>query len=219
MKQSEIDLEELEYALQNFQELYNIAIDDEELLKISSFEELLNLLVSKFNIETTPHEECKTQKTFYEVRKILMEVAPNTQYITPKTNLEELFPKGNRKSRLAMLKNKMGLKRLDILGMSPLEFWIMALGIIGSIISIFIAENYSWGMLSLAFFILFGEASRGNTFRVKNVGSLVKYILRERMLYDKSKMNIVELKEIITDYFAEYLDVESKELIKVRWGF
>lgn len=202
----------LQDILTDFEKDYQISLNKEELSQIKSFEELLSLLVNKFDYEDV--NDCTEQQAFYKLRKSIIELNPNVKEIALDTELEDIFPESNRKSKLAKLKKSLGMK-LEILEGSKVENFLLILGVLASMVYMFFSFNY--GLLGLAISIYFLHIANrdGNSFSIKTVRDLVKYMVKRNYFKCRRNpllMNKKEFREVVFNYFLDRMDLEEEEL-------
>ncbi|AJH15473.1 hypothetical protein [Myroides profundi] len=210
--------EDLDYAIENFVNEYNLSLDPQKLAEVRNVAEMLDLIVSYFKQEKK--EDCTSQQAFYKLRTILHKYT-NESDIKPNTRLEELFPKQNRIENIKRVEEDLGFK-LKVF--KPKEYKVLMLWLFFFVLVIF-AFFQQFLLVTLGIVVLYFLRGiifeNGEEFKVETVGELVKLMVEKNYFKsrrDPDTMNEQELREMIAKYFADCLGLEREEFLNAKFG-
>lgn len=211
------DLEELYFALSNFEKNYKVKFGEEEFEKIESFEDFIERIIAKFDFAEM--QDCTYQQAFYKLRKAIKEVDPNIVEITLDTKLKDIFPLNNRKPKIADLSEKLGI-RLKILTANSYEFFSLLIMVLFSIGYLF--YNFFLGLFLLSLFVGMIQIAldKGNAFAMETIRDLVNHLVQQHYFEcrkDSNTINKKEFKNVILDYFAEEMCLDKEQLKTARF--
>ncbi|MEK6508492.1 hypothetical protein [Myroides sp. C4067] len=210
--------EDLDYAIENFVNEYDLPLDPQKLAEVRNVAEILDLIVSYFKQEK--REDCTSQQAFYKLRTILHKYT-NESDIKPNTRLEELFPKQNRIENIKRVEEDLGFK-LKVF--KPKEYKVLMLWLFFFVLVIF-AFFQQFLLVTLGIVVLYFLRGiifeNGEEFKVDTVGELVKLMVEKNYFKsrrDPNTMNEKELREMIAKYFADCLGLEREEFLNAKFG-
>lgn len=207
------ELEDLEYALIDFEKKYNISFNEEETKKIKSFSEFLDFIVDKFEYEQ--NNDCTTQHIFYLLKQEIKKLNISTVNITPQTKLIEIFPKKNRKENISKLENSLGYK-IDNFTPNRIQFVTFFLILIFSLIYFFF--NFWIGILGLIFAIFYiGITFKlANDFYLETLGEMCNKISSENYFKFRKNQNSInksEFRKVVLTFFSDQTGIEKEKLL------
>ena len=95
--------------IMDIEEGFNIEISDEEACQAVTVEKMYQCVLDKVTLSSG--YRCSSQKAFYSLRKALMEnLSIEKKVITPKTNIELLFPESERRKRWSKMSENVPYK-------------------------------------------------------------------------------------------------------------
>ncbi|MEC4053555.1 hypothetical protein VSP10_12240 [Myroides odoratimimus] len=210
--------EDLDYAIENFVNEYDLPLDPQKLAEVKNVAEMLDLIVSYFKQERK--EDCTSQQAFYKLRTILQRHT-NESDIKPSTRLEELFPKRNRIEIIKRIEEELGFK-LKVF--KPKEYKVLMLWLLFFVLVIF-AFFQQFLLVTLGIVVLYFLRGiifeNGEEFKVETVGELVKLMVEKNYFKsrrDPNTMNEKELREMIAKYFEDCLGLEREEFLNAKFG-
>ena len=116
--------------------------------------------------------------------------------INPKTELEDIFPRSNRRQKVKLFQQALGFS-VDILTMKD---WLVMTIFVGFVVSV-IAFCYSWhyAAIGLTFFTLLSWAASkfSKEFNVSTIGQLTKKISREHYSLARRDSGTINKNEIV----------------------
>lgn len=207
------DLENIEDLILSIEKMYKINFQENELAGLANFDEFCEKIVAKINLENI--DNCTTQQAFYKLRKSIVELGiAEKNELNTETKLKEIFPRRNRRKIVRSLEKNIGFE-LNLI--NPPQIISISLFILILVSIVFLFINLKFGILGIGIFVLgFKLANKfGKEIEMKSIRELVEKITAENYLNvrsDKNTINRKELKNVITDWFADNLGIEKKEL-------
>jgi len=191
---------------------FDIKFVEEETLKIKTYGDLENYIFDK--IKGEPANDCTSQQAFYQLRKILSEEF-NIPFenIRLDTKLKDIFPDKNRKENVLKLEQSLKIKN-ELLTLNGIQFLMLACIFISAFILIFINSFYGISLFVIG--IIISEMTKSNTFAHKDIRELSNFLKSENYINSRRNSetyNPKEVREIIKEYFSEYLGIEKYRLI------
>ncbi|HZE86516.1 MAG TPA: hypothetical protein VE035_19480 [Puia sp.] len=184
-----------------------------ELAEVKTFGELCDIIKSK--VAPTFSGDCTSQQAFYKLRQSIASIQSlEKNTITPGTDLEQLFPRDNRRKKIIQLRKETGFS-LKILKprdwISILSFWIG----FGSFIGLFI--NWKMGLAGLALSTIAFRIANwlGKEFILRTVGEAADKTAREDYSISRRNpgtANQNEIFEKIKGLFADNLGLDPAVL-------
>jgi hypothetical protein len=212
------EIENIEGLIPEIEEMFQIKFHSEELINVSSVDELCNVIIDK--IPLTNVDSCTKQQAFYRLRVTFDKLGIiDRNSLTLKNKLDELMPRKNRKQLAIRIENELGFK-INLIEPPRLLTKILIYGIFISFILLFI--KWQIGLVGIIVFILSLMINNklGNELRVKSVRELIELITRENYLKvrsDNGTINRKELKNVILDWFSDNLEMDKKDLVNARF--
>ncbi len=209
------EIENIEDWLPSLEEMYQIKLEDRELIGITDMNGLCDLIIQKINLENI--ETCTTQHVFYKLRKIFDELhLIEKDKLKPETSLELIIPRKNRKSLIKQIGQRLGFE-IEIIGSSETFAKVMFCGFGLSIILLF--SNWKIGLTGIIVLsvIVLLDLTLGKRLKVKTCKDLVKKIARENYLQvrnSKDTINKNELKELLLEWFSDMAGIDKDRLKK-----
>lgn len=106
---SNIDPDDISDVLLKVEKSFEFKFGGTDLTGIKTFGELCDIITSKIQGENS--NDCTTQQAFYKVRNAIVDTLSIDECsITPDTDLQQLFPKQNRRLQIATIDNILGFK-------------------------------------------------------------------------------------------------------------
>lgn len=206
------ELEDFEDALMLFEKQYGIYFSQVEINEIYDMKILADVILKKFQFPYL--DDCTSQQAFYKVRKALIEINPKLQDLTPKTNLEIIIPRKNRRKKIKLLEEKMGFS-LNIL--HPPDIFVIILSIlsIATVVLAFFNIFFSFILGIIIFFIYQLVFHFAKEFREKTLGDMTNSIIRLnyfKLRSDPKTLNAKEFKDVILHWFADKMDIQEDKL-------
>jgi hypothetical protein len=180
-----------------------------------TFGDICNIIESQINL--TDKNDCTTQQAFYKVRKaIALTQNLDERNIELQTNLEDIFPRSNRRQNVKYFQQALGFS-VDILSMKTWLGWTLAAGFVVSLIAFFFSWQYA--VAGLTFFALFNWTANkfSKELNISTVGDLTKRISREHYSLARRQSGTVNRKEIvktIEDVFIADYSIDREHLTK-----
>ena len=211
-----IDSEDIDDMLMKVEESFGFKFGKDELKNITTFGELCDIITNKVQGNNT--NDCTTQQAFYKLRNaISTTLIIDKDSILLDTNMQELFPRRNRRQRFRKLQEELGFS-LGLLDIKEWIGWTIFIGIILSIITFFF--NWQIALIGLVFFIVVGWTT--NKFFAKElypitVGQLAEKLSREN--YFKARRNSAtvnrnEIAQKVKELFSKDLELEESALTR-----
>ncbi|SKC11881.1 hypothetical protein SAMN05660477_03135 [Soonwooa buanensis] len=212
------EIEDLEFALEEFLKVNNIIISKRKCVEVKNFNELTELIIDNIDLENT--DDCTSQDVFYKLKKIITNYFKISEDITPKTNLEKLVPIAMRRKLVKTIDKELGFKT-NIL--KPPNFVSIALIIIFICSLIYLFFDFWNGLLlSIIIFCIINLVSKfGFCFRSKTLGEITKKIVTENYMKLRSKKETVnknEFRAVILEWFSDRMDMKKHELENVTFN-
>ena len=207
------DLENIEDLIPSIEKMYKINFEENELAELANFDEFCEKIVAKINLENV--DNCTTQQAFYKLRKSIVDLGiAEKNELNTETKLKEIFPRKNRRKIVKSLEKNIGFE-LNLI--NPPQIISISLFILILVSIVFLFINFKIAILGIIISVLgfklayrFGKEIEMNSFR-----ELVEKITTENYLNvrsDKNTINRKELKNVMTDWFADNLGIEKSEL-------
>jgi len=211
-----IDPDDISDVLVKVEKSFGFKFGDTELKDVKTFGELCDIITAKVQGDNV--NDCTTQQGFYKLRSAIAATQLiDKNFITPVTNLQQLFPRHNRRQKIKDLQNELGMP-VDILDIKAWLGWTIFIGIIVSLIMFFF--KWQFALSGLAIFIAVGwtaNKSFAKEFELATVGQLTEKLARENYLKSRrssSTINRNEIAEKIKDFFSKELDLEEEALTR-----
>ena len=207
--------EDIDDVLRNLEKSFGIVFNTTAFKDVKTFGDLCDVIQAHINYE---HKDtCTKQQAFYKIRKAISQVQLiNESEIQMGSNLKEIFPINNRRSRIKGFKKHIGIKA-SILTYPGWFGDACGIGVVLSLIGFF----FDW-KIALSGFIFFIAAVRiaerlGNQFEVKTVKQLVDKLVVEHYVEVRREPGTINRNEImntIKDAFSSQLAIDKRYLTK-----
>ena len=207
------DFENIEDLIPSIEKMYKLKFEENELAELNNFDQFCDKIVAKIDFENV--DNCTTQQTFYKLRKSIVELGiAEKNELNTETKLKEIFPRKNRRKNVRSLEKNIGFE-LNLI--NPPQIISISLFILILVSIIFLFINLKFGILGIGISVLgFKLANQfGKEIEMKSIRELVEKMTSENYLKVRSNQNTInrkELKNVITDWFAENLGIEKNEL-------
>jgi hypothetical protein len=195
---------------------FGLKFEKDAFYNVKTFGDLCDVFTNK--IEGTNSDDCTTQQLFYKVRyAIATTLLIEKDSIKIDTQLQDIFPRYNRRQRIRQLQVELGLP-LNILGIKSWLGWTVFIGILASSLMLFI--KWQVAVSSLLLFIAVGWTANkffSKEFQIKTVRQLTEKLARENYVAarrNKGTINRQEILKIITDTFSNDLDIGKAYLTR-----
>lgn len=210
---SSYDSLDVDEVVNKIEKTLHLKFDERDFEEVKTYGEFENLVLNK--IEGTEMNDCTSQQSFYKLRKILVEDF-NIPFknITPKSQLNHIFPSKNRIKNVTFLKDKL---KTETNFLKP-DFTLSFISAILIILSFYYFFNqFLLGLLLFVIGIFCVKIAQdfGKEFYVTNIGELSEFMVKKD--YKNSRRNSEtynprEVKEIIKEIFSDMLDIETSKL-------
>ncbi len=101
--------------LMSFEDKFGIQVPDNEAEKISTVEQMVDLIFEKIKIK--PNDKCLSQIIFYRIRRAFEEFGNLKSVITPETKMSDLLNTSDIESNWKVLEQRIGLKIPELVGL------------------------------------------------------------------------------------------------------
>ncbi|MCP5062370.1 MAG: hypothetical protein GY936_07905 [Ignavibacteriae bacterium] len=207
------DIEDLEDVLIRIESSFGINFVDNELASVTNFGQLSDSIINKIKVQET--ESCTSQQAFYKLREVI-KTEIGIENIEPKTELEQIFPKGQRIKSLKKVEENLGFK-LNIIGPPDFIVGFFAILLLGSLIGFF----FDWflPLIGIGISIIgFKIADKtGTELKYETVKQVAEKMRRENYLKSRRHPNTGNKKEIektIIDIFATDFNLDKSKLTR-----
>ncbi len=214
-KLDNIDPEDFGDTLLKLEKSFGVKFADNSMANAKTFGDICDVIESHLNF--ADKHDCTTQQAFYKVREAIgLTQTFDERKIEPKTNLEDIFPRLNRRQNVKHFQQALGFS-VDILTMKTWLGLTLVAGFIASIIAFFFSWQYA--IAGLTFFILLTwTASKfSKELSVSTVRELTEKISREHyslVRRESGTVNRNEIAKTIQDVFiADHL-IEREHLTR-----
>lgn len=210
---SSYDSLDVDEVVNTIEKTLHLKFDERDFEEVKTYGEFENLVLNK--IEGTETYDCTSQQAFYKLRKILVEDF-NIPFrdITPKTQLDNIFPSKDRIKKVTFLKDKL---KTEINFLKP-DFTLSFISVILIILSFYYFFNqFLFGLLLFGIGIFCSKIAQdyGKEFYVTNIGELSEFMVKKdykNSRRDSETYNPKEVKDIIKEIFSDMLDIEKSKL-------
>lgn len=214
-KLDEIDPEDFEDTLIKIEKSFGAKFAENSFSKAENFGDICDITETQINL--TDKDDCTTQQAFYKIRKAISLTQNITEkQIEPKTKLEDIFPRKQRRQNVKNFQEKLGIN-IDFLSMKNWLFMTILIGFILSLIAFF----FKWqiAVSGLTFFILFtwtiSKFSKELT--LSTVGELTEKFTRENYTLARRENGTINRKELfktIQNIFIFDHDIAKEHLTR-----
>lgn len=211
-----IDSEDISDMLLKVEESFGFKFGKTELKDVITFGELCDIITNKVLGDNT--NDCTTQQAFYKLRKaISATLLIDKENITIDTDLQEFFPRRNRRQKIKELQRELGFS-IDVLDIKEWMSWTIVLGFILSIIMFFF--NWQIALSGLTFSILFSWTAIkffATELELLTVGQLAEKISREdyfKARRNPTTVNRNEIAQKVKELFSKDLELEESALTR-----
>ncbi|MGE9311106.1 hypothetical protein ACLOAU_05650 [Niabella sp. CJ426] len=213
---SNVDPDDISEILQKVEKSFHIQFKYRELESVKNFGELCDIIEHKVN--GIQSEACATQQAYYRIREAIALVQEIDKVsITLESKIEDLFPRHDRNKKIRALQQQLGIA-FDILSMQAWFSWLIAGGVIGSLLFFF----FQWqvAVTGILFFIAIGRLA-GKFFskelQLNTVRQLTEKLSREHYIdlrRDASTINRNEIAQKVKELFKADLVLEDHLLTR-----
>lgn len=211
------EIEDLEFALSDFEKQYGIHFNQDELNSIESIEQLTDAISNKFDYKNS--DDCTSQQAFYKLRNVLNKLNIGIKNIKPSTELGELIPRKNRIQKVKEIETELGFK-LDVLRPKNILFYLAVFLSLSTIIFAFYHFFYAL-ILAIFNYYFFGFIfKKGKEFKVSTVEALVNKVVMENYFSVRrtsNTINKIEFKKIVLEWFSDRMDMNKEELKSAKF--
>ncbi|GEC71212.1 hypothetical protein SAMN05443543_101266 [Flavobacterium flevense] len=212
------DLENIEDLIPSIEKMYKINFQENELAELTNFDEFCEKIVAKINLENI--DNCTTQQAFYKLRKSIVDIGiAEKNEINTQTKLREIFPRKNRRKNVRSLEKNIGFE-LNLI--NPPQIISISLLVLILISIVFLFINLKFGILGIGISVIsFKLANKfGKEIEMESIRELIEKMTTENYLNVRTKKNTInrkELKNVISNWFADNLGIEKNELKKATF--
>ncbi len=216
-KIGQYEIEDLEFALSDFEKQYGIHFNQDELNSIECVEQLTEAISNKFDYESS--SDCTSQRAFYKLRNVLNKLNTGNQNIKPDLELAELIPRKGRIQKVKEIETELGFE-LNVLQPKNWIFYSAIFLWIGVILLFFFHFFYAL-ILAIFNYYFFGFIfKKGKEFKVSTVEELVNKIVMEnyfRVRRTSNTINKIEFKKVVLEWFSDRMDMDKEELKSAKF--
>ncbi|WP_312824128.1 hypothetical protein [Epilithonimonas sp.] len=216
-KLGQYEIEDLEFALSDFEKQYGIHFNQDELNSIECVEQLTEAISNKFDYESS--SDCTSQRAFYKLRNVLNKLNTGNQNIKPDLELAELIPRKGRIQKVKEIETELGFE-LNVLQPKNWIFYSAIFLWIGVILLFFFHFFYAL-ILAIFNYYFFGFIfKKGKEFKVSTVEELVNKIVMEnyfRVRRTSNTINKIEFKKVVLEWFSDRMDMDKEELKSAKF--
>jgi hypothetical protein len=207
------DIENIEDLIPSIEKMYKFKFDKGETFEVKTFDELCELIIKKIDFKNV--ESCSTQQAFYKLRNSLVEekIIKNDK-LKPETKLKSLFPNKDRIKLVKKVEKNIGFN-LNLLQAPKYLLISLTLIFATSFILLFLYWQIGISGILLSLFGFYLCKLFGKEMQLETVRELVEKITTENYLdirTEKNTVNKSELKDVITNWFADNLEIEKEKL-------
>ena len=195
IKLDNIDPEDFGDSILKLEKSFGIKFADNSMKGAKTFGDICYIIESQINL--TDKNDCTAQQAFYKVRKtISLTQNFDGSDIAPKTKLEEIFPRSNRRQNVKNFQQALGFS-VDILTMKTWLALTIAAGFILSLATFFFSWQYA--VSGLIFFIVFTwtVSKFSKELNVSTVRELTEKVSREHYSLARRQNGTVNRNEIV----------------------
>lgn len=210
-----IDPEDISDVLLKIEKSFDFKFAETELKDVKTFGELCGIVVNKVKGDIS--NDCTTQQAFYKIRDAITNtLSTDKNSITPRTDLQQLFPGHERRKQITEMENLLGFKAKIL---RP-KYWltgVLAITTIASFIGLFIFWKVALVLLIISIAGLKLSDHLGNELDVKTLGQLTEKITREHYKRVRRNNKMVNRNEIalkVKEIFKQDLYLEDTALTR-----
>ncbi len=211
------EIEDLEFALSDFEKQYGIHFNQDELNSIECVEQLAEAISNKFDYKNS--DDCTSQQAFYKLRNVLNNLNIGNQNIHPNTELAELIPRINRIQKVKEIEKQIGFK-LDVLRAKNIVFYLAVFLSLSTIILAFYHFFYAL-ILGISLYCVFEFLFKnGKEFKTFTVGELANKMVLEnyfKVRRTSNTINKIEFKNVVLEWFSDRMDMDKEELKSAKF--
>ncbi len=211
------EIEDLEFALSDFEKQYGIHFNQDELNSIECIEQLTDAISNKFDYKNS--NDCTSQQAFYKLRNVLNKLNIGNQNIKPDLKLADLIPRKNRIQKVKEIETELGFK-LDVLRPKNIVFYLVVFLSLSTIILAFYHFFYALILgicLYCAFEVVF---KNGKEFKTFTVGELANKMVLENYFNARrtsNTINKIEFKKVVLEWFSDRMYMDKEELKSAKF--
>jgi len=187
-----------------------------DLKDVKTFGELCDIITNK--VQGDNSNDCTTQQAFYKLRNALAATQLiDKDDITPDTELQQLFPRQNRRQKVKELQNELGIP-IDILDIKTWLGWTIFIGLTLSVIMFFF--KWQFALYGLSFFIIMGWTANkffATELELLTIRQLAEKLSRENYLKARrnpSTINRNEIAQKVKEIFSKDFDLDEQVLTR-----
>jgi len=203
-----IDPDDITFFIPEIEAYFRIHFYEEELLRVSTFGNLCDLIVNKLEEKET--NDCTTQQAFYRIRKAIMEGQLYDQHkLSPNTTLEELFPLKQRYQLIEKFESHLGFK---VQLLEPGKGWPLFIGrfaLLVSVVTLFCSILVGFAGIILSMAIIALAIMPGNKLAIKTVRELAEKIAME---------NYNQIRRTPSSVNQQAIIIKVKDLFRKQFG-
>ena len=210
-----IDTEDISDVLGKVEKSFGFKFGKTDLKDVKTFGELCDIITNK--VQGDNSNDCTTQQAFYKLRNALTATQLiDKGDITPETELQQLFPRQNRRQQVKELQNELGIP-IDILDIKAWLGWTIFIGLILSLIMFFF--KWQFALYGLAFFIIVGWTANkffATELELLTVRQLAEKLSRENYLKARrnpSTINRNEIAQKVKEIFSKDFDLDEQHSV------
>lgn len=215
MKTISIDPEDLEDLIIKVEKSFDIAFEENELIHINTFGELVDSIKDKISLEKD--DKCTSQQAFYKLRESISNTTGIEQTkIIPSANLDDIFSRKERRSTLKIIDRQLGFETKILVPHRLLVNTLLAFFFCSIIILFF---NQGIGMIALlisiiGFYISFKTGKEFEMTTIREFSQRITQVHYVNVRRNKKNINQNEIEPLLTDLFVRDLGLKKTELTR-----
>lgn len=195
---------------------FGLRFEKDAFYNVKTFGDLCDVFSNSLQGDNS--DDCSSQQAFYKVRSAIaatQSIEKNS--ITLDTNLQDVFPRHNRRLKIKKLQDELDIT-FNILDIKSWLGWTIFIGIVGSLIMFFF--KWQFALTGLLFFIAVGWTAYkffAKEFDLTTVRQLTEKLAKENYVdirRIKGTVNRQEILKIIIDTFSNDLDIDKAYLTR-----
>lgn len=202
--------DDIDEIFHDIESSFNIKLDDVEINKCNTFDDLTKLVCSKIELENIDY--CTSQQAFYKFRKAYYATQDSTIPLHKNSLLAEIFPKQNRRNDIKRLEQELGFKTNLLQPPNWLTIMLLVL-LISSIVCLFykpLIGSYGLILSITGFIFAFKFVSNLD---LKTVSDIIKQLVQHNyhLVRNSASYNEKEIERIIIQHFVDNLDLDVEK--------
>ena len=194
-KLDNIDPEDFGDTLLKLEKSFGVKFADNSMKDAKTFGNICDIIESQINL--TDKNDCTTQQAFYKVRKAIgLTQNFDERNIEPQTKLEDIFPRSNRRQKVKVFQQSLGIK-VNFLTIKNWLGWTLVLCFLFSLIAFFLNWLIAIGGLVVSTLATWTAYKFSKELSTLTVAELTEKISREHYSQARRHSGTVNRNEIV----------------------